>query len=122
MHHPFLVVEEKSDAGSVATAEDQARRAGATLVNASRELQAAVGELPDLEGPDEDSFVFSCTTSPSGVQIWVHWYEGPSTKQLFHMNLIMSGNINIEDQAEQERKALHKHRTVGRSWTSKVPR
>ena len=86
--HPFLIVEGKADAGSAAEAENQARRGGATLVNAARQLRATVADLPDIAGPDQESFVFSVTISPKLFEIWVHWYEGPEATQTFHMNKV----------------------------------
>ena len=86
--HPFLLVEGKADSGSAAEVENQARRGGATLVNAARQLRAMVGDLPDVVGPDEETFVFSITISPKLLEIWVHWYEGPEATQTFHMNKV----------------------------------
>ena len=90
MAHPFLIIEGKADSGSSVEAEDQARRGGATLVNAARQLRATVEDLPDIPGPDEQSFVFSITMSPKLLEVWVHWYEGPSATQTFHMNKVSS--------------------------------
>jgi len=61
MFHTFFFIEGKGDAGSAAEAENQARRGGATLINASRQLQAMVGDLSDVPGVDEKSFVSSAT-------------------------------------------------------------
>ena len=48
VHHPFLLIEGKSEKGSSATAANQARRGGATLVKAARKLRAILekGSLP----------------------------------------------------------------------------
>ena len=107
MENPFLIVEGKPDSGSAAEAQNQARRGGATLVNAARMLRATVEELPDIEGPDERSFVFSFTMSPMGAEFWVHWYQGPAEKQVFHMNRIASHSLYGYDNIDGIRQKLH---------------
>ena len=92
MHRPFLILEGKSYSGLSATAENQARRGGATLVKASRALWAIVEDesstLPDLSDqeakglaekdgiypikPNLKPFVSSITISPTNFSIWVH--------------------------------------------------
>ena len=107
METPFLIVEGTQDLGSVVEAQDQARRGGATLVNAARMLRATVEELPDIEGPDEKSFVFSFTMSPEGVEFWVHWYQGPAEKQFFHMNRIATHLLYDYEDIDGIRQKLH---------------
>lgn len=135
VRHAFLIVEGKNHAGSSATAENQARRGGATLVKASRQLRALLQEgsassadddAPDLEElevpgmsegsvaqlkqkrgvePDLKSFVFSVTISPSHFTVWVHWYD--EGNHLYHMNLVDSFAINGAKGPNPIRWAMH---------------
>lgn len=107
LHSPFLIVEGKSDNGSMAEAENQACRGGATLVNASRELLKMIGDV-EAPGADNRTFVFSCTMSPKLVQVWVHWAEINDKQDCdFHMNLVASKSLDDEDSLVQSRRILH---------------
>ena len=61
IHHPFLILEGRSNSGSSATAENQARRGGAILVKASRALWAIIegdiSTLPDLSDQEAKGLV-----------------------------------------------------------------
>ncbi|KAL8810993.1 MAG: hypothetical protein Q9200_002155 [Gallowayella weberi] len=91
--HAFFIVEGKGEGGSVHVAEDQVRGGGAALVNAHRQLKAKLGLLRDEAGPDEDTFVFSATITTRSIDFWVHWYEGPSATQKYHMNRV--GEVSL---------------------------
>jgi len=132
IHHVFLIIEGISQSGSSATAENQARRGGATLVKASRTLRAIVErgiltvpveEVQELAGgdgiqrsiskpaqkhpirPDYNSFVFSVTICPNVFGIWVHWFD--EGNQLYQMNHVDSLAINNSKGPAQVRMALH---------------
>lgn len=107
MYDPHLIVRGKADTGSAAEAENQARRGGATIVNANRMLRATVGDLSDVDGPDYESFVFSVTISPKLLQLWVHRYEGPECRQVFHMDSIKTLPHYEYENLDAIRTALH---------------
>jgi len=107
MYHTFFILEGKGVSGSATEAQNQARRGGATLVNASRQLEAMVRELPDKPGIDEKSFVFSATLCPQTLQFWVHWYEGPSETQRFHMNMVKSFDMHNTECYPDMRRTVH---------------
>ena len=138
IHHPFLILEGKSHSGSSATAENQARRGGATLVKASRALWAIVegniSTLPDLSDqeangladtddetcpvkPDLRSFVFSITISPTNFSIWVHWYD--MGNHHYHMNLVESWSLQNSKGPAQIRWAWHNIIEFG-VWTRRA--
>lgn len=73
-NHSFFIIEGKSNKGSHTDAENQARRGGATLVNAARILYDRIS-MEDVTGADERTFVFSATVTPEFMAIWVHWAE-----------------------------------------------
>lgn len=116
MHHPFFMIEGKGDRGSMAEADNQACRGGATLVNAARILLERIGE-PDVSGADDRTFVFSATLCPGLMEIWVHWAEvsrqdQTEQKQIgrgvtFHMNRLASKALNDDGSAGILRKMLH---------------
>lgn len=109
MHHPFFLLEGKADRGSMAEAENQARRAGATLVNAARSLAALVYPKPSILGPDETSFVFSATMGPKHLEIWVHWFEARENDidSRYHMDIVASDTLAIAGNIEGIRRKLH---------------
>ena len=109
LHHPFFIIEGKSDSGSQAEAENQVCRGGATLVNAARQLFERIG-MPDesATGPDQRTFVYSATLSPGLMDIWVHWAElrvtgGP----LFHMHVIESVSLKSPGAVGKLRRITH---------------
>ena len=106
VQHPFFIVEGKSEQGSVADAQNQARRGGASLVHTTRSLLTHIGE-PDVEGLDMRIFILSATMSPDIMEIWVHWAEVIPTGVRFHMNQVASRALAEEEQVVQLRKILH---------------
>lgn len=109
MFDPYLIVEAKSTDGDLADAQNQARRGGATLVHANRLLRNTIGILQeeDEKGPDYESFVFSITMSPDVLEVWVHWYQGPASVQIYHMNKIETISLSGYDSLNSIRQALH---------------
>jgi hypothetical protein len=109
MNHAFLIIEGKPDTGSQAEAENQAQRGGATIVHAERKLHELIGDPVNIQGPDEDCFIFSVTLTPKIAEIWVNWYEGKGPKEpgFFHMNRIASLALNDEDSRTAIRSKLH---------------
>jgi len=108
MHHPFLIIEGKSEEGSMAEAQNQACRGGAVLVNAARLLRAHIKE-PDIEGVDKRTFVFSAAMSPGLMQIYVHFAEVmPNAKGVrFHMNRVASRALDESEQVVQLCAIVH---------------
>ena len=106
VHQPFLVIEGKSDKGELAEAENQARRAGAALVNAGRALRKRIGE-EDVKGADTRTFVFSVTVGPKTIEVWVHWAEVSIAGVVFHMNLLASKSMSDEEALRELRQKLH---------------
>lgn len=108
MQDTFFFVEGKGIRGSGAEAENQARRGGATLVNAKRHLHALMQDVETKDSADERTFVFSATMSPQVMDIWVHWAE--VTKQdgvIFHMNRLISKSLYDDGGIPQLRIALN---------------
>ena len=92
LHHPFFIIEGKSDSGSKAEAENQACRGGATLVNAARQLLERIGARgTEAAGPDDHTFIYSATLSPGLMDIWAHWAEvRTNARPIFHMHQLDS--------------------------------
>ena len=106
MEHAFLIIEGKSNKGSIGEAQNQARRGGATLVNAGRKLLEYIEE-PDVTGADTRTFVFSATAAPGLIEINVHWAEVLQDHTLFHMTYLKSYILQDEDQLPGLRATLH---------------
>ena len=110
MNFAYLIIEAKSDGGSLATAENQACRGGATLINAHRQLIAKtrVNGQGEKVGPDEKTFVFSCTMGPSTMVIWVHWAEvREEDTTIFHMNHLTGHYLGNTQSLLTLRQQLH---------------
>lgn len=94
MDHPFFIIEGKSNQGIVTDAENQARRGGATLVNAGRLLLAKTSDGPSFlakEGADDRTFVFSATMTPHEISIFIHWAEVVSSPEQGHTGSSTTG-------------------------------
>jgi hypothetical protein len=93
--HPFLIFEWKSERGTMEEARYQARRGGAALVNARRQLNA-LANCSDSNGPDWNSFVFSCVLDPNVAYIHVHWCERKNDQLSWYMSKV-SGHLVDEE-------------------------
>ena len=114
LSHSFFLIEGKSNRGSKFDAMLQARRGGASLVNAMRQLLAKIGEPHVTEsGVDDRNFVFSATMSPGLMDFWVHWAELRAGIVVFHMNRIGSKALNDPESIPQVRKILNNIMTWG---------
>lgn len=102
MYAPFFLIEAKSGEGFMSQAENQASRAGAAIVNATRKLLDEIG-IADTFGADERTFVYSATINDGVMEFWVHWAEvlayPDGKKAFFHMD-------HIESQSLRQRGAL----------------
>ena len=111
LHHPFFIIEGKSDSGSKAEAENQACRGGALLVNAARILLERIrARARDTEptGPDQQTFIYSATLSPGLMDFWVHWAEVRTTAlPIFHMHRLDSIPLNGDGAFGQLRRITH---------------
>ncbi|MCJ1259364.1 hypothetical protein MMC24_007201 [Lignoscripta atroalba] len=89
IYHPFFVCEWKATTGSIEHAVNQAAKDGAAMVHARMKLNALAGITHDREGPDLNSFVFSCCAIPSLANIYINWCERKSDGKLYYrMNRI----------------------------------
>ncbi|KAK0506854.1 hypothetical protein JMJ35_010708 [Cladonia borealis] len=114
LSHPFFLIEGKSNKGDKFGMLLQARRGGASLVNAMRQLLTKIGEpLVTGSGVDDRNFVFSATMFPGLIDIWVHWAELENGQAIFHMNPIKSFATKDSDQIRQARKILNNIMTWG---------
>ena len=111
MRFAFLIIEAKSDNGSLAEAVNQACRGGATLINTHRLLLAKTRPKDFVieEGPDQDTFVFSCTMGPTTLDIYAHWAEVQHDGNIiYHMNhLAQHGLRSGGDALLSLRRHLH---------------
>ena len=109
LHHPFFIIEGKSDSGSKAEAENQACRGGAALINAARQLREKIGARDtEVAGPDEQTYVYSATFIPGLMDIWVHWAEvRPMHRLLFHMHQLDSIALHIHGAPGKLRMIIH---------------
>ena len=103
----FFLIEGKSYAGSMFEAENQARRGGATLVNAGRKLFKLTGK-EDVQGADDRTYVYSATLDPQAIKIWIHWAEvRPNGRVHFHMNRIFGCLLDDDNALEKIRNVTH---------------
>ena len=103
----FFLVEGKSYAGNMFEAENQARRGGATLVNAGRKLFKLAGR-EDAQGPDDKTNVYSATFDPQVIKVWIHWAEVRSNGKVhFHMNRVFGCLFDDDDVLGKIRNVAH---------------
>ena len=108
LSHSFFIIEGKSNRGMKIEAENQARRGGASLVNAMRQLLAKIGEpYMTRDGVDDRNFIFSATLSPGLIGIWVHWVELINGRHTFHMSRLTSLASDNEHQIPEIRKIIN---------------
>ena len=109
LHHPFFIIEGKSDSGSKAEAENQACRGGAALINAARQLREKIGaQATEAAGPDEQTYIYSATLSPGLMDIWVHWTEVRTMhRPLFHMHHLESIALRSHGAPGKLRMIIH---------------
>ena len=105
-NNSFLIIEGKSNKGSHTDAENQARRGGATLVNAARIVHDRIG-VRDVKGADDRTFVFSATMTPDLIAIWVHWAEVREEGTIFHMNRLTQKFLNEAEGLAELRIMFH---------------
>ena len=109
MEHTFLIVEAKSNGGSIIKAHQQQRRGGSTILNAELELRQRAG-LAIGVGPCYKTFIFSVCCTGGVFEVWVHWIElNETAPPRFHMNSVCQKSLRDAD-------AL----LVTRNWMSKI--
>jgi len=110
MHHAFMIIEAKADRGEYDEATNQARRGGATLVNAARQLRSLVEAAPVIiSGVDDTCVVFSATINPQLMEVWVHWCEVEADLKTcnYHMNTVASHALGDDLGVGALRRTLH---------------
>ena len=107
MHFPFFLIEGKGNRGNPHEASNQARRGGATIVNALRSTYACIDKQGRALGPDYDTFMFSATISVETFNIWLHWAEVKADAVLFHMDLAHTMAFTIESTYSDTRKIIN---------------
>lgn len=115
MYQPFFIIEGKSGRGDPIKARNQARRGGATLIHAARQLRqkADLGEegytlAVDGLRADLSTIVFSATLTYEAFCVWIHWAEvGPSGRVKYHMNAVDGVLVTARDVLEKCRRWSH---------------
>ena len=134
-----MILEGKSHSGSSATAENQARRGGATFEKASRALwpivEGELSPLPNLSDqeakgladtnkdeiyptkPDLKSFIFSNTISPTNFSNRVYWYD--MGNHHYHMYLVENWSLHTSKGPAEIRRAWYNIIEFG-IWTRRA--
>ena len=107
--HCFFAIEGKGVDLPIGDAETQAIRSGAVLVHARRLLMERAGLLgsdpPD--GPDKDSFVYTCAWEPGLAKVFVNWCEVREKKVVYQMNWLNSYALDTDDGMKGFRATIH---------------
>lgn len=107
MQHAFFLIEGKSNRGDMTMAGLQARRGGATLVYAHRQILSIIG-TPDVQGVDHRTFTFSAVVSPELLKVYVNWAEVKEDGLVdFHYDFVDSFRWTHDEEVEGMRKCLH---------------
>lgn len=114
LHHPFFLLEGKSNKGNMTFAMLQACRGGSTLVHATRMLLQHTGQANEDDGPDQDTFVYSCTMDANSMHFWVNFalvepiQPGQQRKTVsYHMERIASKTYFEDDGPLIMRRIAH---------------
>jgi hypothetical protein len=102
MHFPFLTAQWKvpNSSENLHTAQNQAARDGAAVVNQLHDLHlAAYGDVPSIA----QTCHFSVQSDLQHGGLWVHWREGVD----HHMELVFDFSMRDQSQLEQLRTRLH---------------
>ncbi|KAL9129306.1 MAG: hypothetical protein Q9217_002217 [Psora testacea] len=95
IRHPAVIVEFKTG-DSIEEVEAQCARAGAALVNSTRQLLVAAGENILTPGADVRTPLFSFAFVPSLAQLSIHWAEVTDDKSIiFHMHPIEQYGLRV---------------------------
>ena len=119
IRNPFFAIERKGPEGSIEEAENQAMRAGATLVNARRQLNAKAAAAkatragtPSAPAPlitnvaDLDSIAFTVSWTPRFAELHVHWHETVAGGgEIWHMTPVDSYVLDRNVELKKFRKA-----------------
>lgn len=115
MYQPFFIIEGKSGNGNPIKVRNQARRGGATLVHAARQLRQKArlggeGHTPAVDDfrADLSTIVFSATLTFEAFYVWIHWAEVSSCGRVeYHMNVIDGVLVTARDVLEKSRRWSH---------------
>lgn len=104
---PFLVIEWKGFDGSMISAKEQTRRAGAAMVYSRRQASARLAMPPQGDALDLATMVFSCVMNEQGVHISVHWAEEVDEKMKWFVAILEYFNLKRDEDVPMIRRALH---------------
>ena len=132
LQHAFFSVDNKGSQNSIEAAENQAMRAGATMVRAKRFLNRkakgsdplitpageearttatglpASGTQEEDLGVDTSSFAFTCSWVPQMANLHIHWCERrQGGSEVYHMNLLRGYLMSDKDHLSHFRKDVH---------------
>ena len=88
-YHVFLVVEFKSDDGSLGAAKNQASRTAGALMHGLRCLQDCSPHKAVVKGVDDRSWMYSLALDTHGAELFVNWvYVEDDGTPVYHMHSI----------------------------------
>lgn len=107
LYCPCFFLEAKPDGGSSEECRNQAGRAGATLVNAMRQLLNYTGRKSTL-GLDAESYLYGATMNEECMEWWVNWAEVREGDVVcYHMNRLERVEFGSNDSLLRMRRFTH---------------
>ncbi|ELR08578.1 hypothetical protein VC83_04072 [Pseudogymnoascus destructans] len=104
---PFFIMEWKGSRGTMQDCSVQARRGGAAIVNARRQIRAST--IPDYDyfTPDLATIAFSCAMTSEIAYIAVHWCQRIADNDYWYMAVAKRFFLAEDDDIQRLRLCLH---------------
>lgn len=104
---PFFIMEWKDSRGRMQDCSVQARRGGAAIVNARRQIHASTIPEYDYSSPDLATIAFSCAITSEIAYIAVHWCQRIADNDHWYMAVVRRFFLAEDDDIQKLRLSLH---------------
>ena len=107
LFHTFLVVEFKSEDGSIEDAKNHASRSAGALISGMRNLDNFTSSGSIKKGPDHRTFVFSLAVSIQTAQLYVNWANvGHGGSVVYHMHFLAEYSLKVGSRLGEFKKHI----------------
>jgi hypothetical protein len=104
---PFFIMEWTDSRGRMQDYSVQARRGGAAIVNARRQIHASTIPEYDYFSPDLATIAFSCAITTEIAYIAVHWCQRIAGNDHWYMAVVKRFFLAEDDDIQKLRLSLH---------------
>jgi hypothetical protein len=104
---PFFIMEWKGSRGTMEDCSVQARRGGAAIVNARRQIHASTIPQYNYSDPDLATIAFSCAMTSEIAYIAVHWCQRLEGSDCWYMAVVKRFFLAEDEHFQNLRTCLH---------------